>query len=113
MSLGGYRIAIQRCGSFLCSSPRQVIQKTSAASSQRRCESGTMTTLKIRGIVLLPVGWENDAYATYQPGERTQGILNKDMVNHCDIVVAVFRARLGTSSGEFESGTVEESEKGP
>lgn len=56
--------------------------------------------------VLLPVGWET--HSTPDLAGRPQGIINETVLEHCDLLVGVFWTRLGTPTGEFESGTVEE-----
>lgn len=60
---------------------------------------------KATECVLLPVGWET--HSAPDLGERAQEIINKS-VEHCDLLVGVFWTRLGTPTGDFESGTVEE-----
>src|SRR3990170_3892303 len=62
-----------------------------------------------RKIVLLPVGWETDTSPTM--GERPQSIINKQVLRNCDLLVGVFWTRIGTSTGEHVSGTVEEIEE--
>ncbi|MBB3014030.1 DUF4062 domain-containing protein [Cupriavidus alkaliphilus] len=62
-----------------------------------------------RGIVLLPVSWE--ANAAPSSGDRPQGIINKRILAGADLLVGVFWTRLGTSTGKFPSGTVEEIEE--
>ena len=59
-----------------------------------------------RGIVLLPVSWET--HASPEMGERPQGVLNRQLLADADFLVAIFWTRLGTPTGEHESGTVEE-----
>lgn len=56
--------------------------------------------------ILLPVRWE--ANATAETGNRPQAIINKQLVDGSDIIVGVFWTRLGTPTGEAESGTAEE-----
>lgn len=56
--------------------------------------------------VLLPVLWET--HATPEMGDRPQGIINKQLVSSCDLLVGVFWTKLGTPTGVAESGTVEE-----
>jgi hypothetical protein len=56
--------------------------------------------------VLLPVLWETDAVP--EMGERPQAILNRQLVQKCDILIGTFWTRLGTPTGEEPSGTVEE-----
>lgn len=62
-----------------------------------------------RQIVLLPVGWETHASPTM--GDRPQSIINKQILQNCDLLVGVFWTRIGTSTGEYISGTVEEIEE--
>ena len=62
-----------------------------------------------RKIVLLPVGWETHTSPTM--GKRPQSIINKQILQNCDLLVGVFWTRNGTSTGEYVSGTVEEIEE--
>lgn len=57
-------------------------------------------------LVLLPVMWET--HATPELGDRPQAIINKQLVQACDLLVGVFWTRIGTQTGEADSGTVEE-----
>ena len=57
-------------------------------------------------VMLLPVMWERDAVP--QMGDRPQGIINRQLVDAADILVGIFWTRLGTPTGEAESGTAEE-----
>jgi len=57
-------------------------------------------------IMLAPVGWES--HSAPELGERPQGIINRTVLADCDLLVGVFWTRLGTPTGEAESGTVEE-----
>ena len=59
--------------------------------------------------VLLPVKWET--HGRPEAGVRPQDALNKQLVEHSDILVGMFWTRLGAETGEAESGTVEEIEK--
>lgn len=56
--------------------------------------------------VLLPVRWET--HTSPEMGDRPQAIINKQIVEDSDILVAVFWARIGTPTGVAESGSVEE-----
>jgi len=64
---------------------------------------------RARKIVLLPVGWES--HSSPEMGKRPQEILNNQMLDKCDLIVGVFWTRIGTSTGKYISGTVEEIEK--
>jgi len=63
----------------------------------------------VRKIVLLPVGWETHTSPTM--GERPQDIINKQILKDCDLLVGVFWTRIGTPTGDYASGTVEEIEE--
>jgi hypothetical protein len=60
-------------------------------------------------VCLLPVMWET--HSTPEMGSRPQEIINQQLVDTCDILIGVFWTRIGTHTGEAESGTVEEIEK--
>ncbi len=62
-----------------------------------------------RQIVLLPLRWETHSSPEY--GERPQAIINKQVADHCDLVIGIFWTRVGTPTGVNESGTVEEIER--
>lgn len=59
-----------------------------------------------RKIVLLPVGW--DTHASPEMGDRPQAIISKQILEQCDLLVGVFWTRIGTATGQYPSGTVEE-----
>ncbi|MEZ2122332.1 hypothetical protein [Corynebacterium sp. CCM 9203] len=60
------------------------------------------------GLTVLPVSWTEHAASEF--GERPQAILNHQIVEEADLAVALFQDRLGTPTGEAESGTAEEIE---
>jgi hypothetical protein len=60
------------------------------------------------GVVLLPVMWET--HSAPETG-RPQGILNRQVVDPCDLAVAIFWHRIGSPTGKAVSGTVEEIER--
>jgi len=59
--------------------------------------------------VLLPIGWET--HSVPEMGDRPQSIINKQILKDCDLLVGVFWTRIGTATGQFASGTVEEIEE--
>lgn len=59
--------------------------------------------------ILEPVLWET--HAKPELGDRPQALINKQLVDHCDILIGAFWTRLGTSTGKAESGTAEEIEE--
>lgn len=62
-----------------------------------------------KSAVLMPIGWETHAQPTM--GDRPQAIINKQILQGCDILVAVFWTRIGSPTGASASGTVEEIEE--
>ncbi len=65
-----------------------------------------VTHAEDKKLVLMPVGW--DSHSTPEMGRRPQAIINEQVLNRCDLLVAVFWTRLGSPTGESTSGTVEE-----
>jgi hypothetical protein len=61
------------------------------------------------GVLLHPVRWESHAYPA--SGDRPQAIINKQIVESGDILIGIFGYRLGTPTGEAQSGTIEEIEE--
>lgn len=57
-------------------------------------------------LVVLPVSWSEHAVAEF--GERPQAVLNEQIVDSADMALALFADRLGTPTGEADSGTLEE-----
>jgi len=60
-------------------------------------------------VVLMPIGW--DTHAQPAMGERPQALINKQVLEGCDLLIAVFWTRLGSPTGVAASGTVEEIEE--
>lgn len=60
-------------------------------------------------VAVLPVSWSEHAVAEF--GERPQAILNEQIVDDADMALALFADRLGTPTGQAESGTLEEIER--
>lgn len=62
-----------------------------------------------RQLVLLPMRWETHSAPEY--GRRPQEVINRQIVDHCDLLVGVFWTRIGTPTGKADSGTLEEIER--
>lgn len=60
------------------------------------------------GITLEPVRWETHAHPA--SGDRAQAIINRQIVADADLVIGLFRFRMGTPTGVAASGTAEEIE---
>ena len=63
----------------------------------------------MRKIVLLPVAWET--HTSPEMGDKPQSIINKQILQDCDLLVGVFWTRIGTATDTYASGTVEEIEE--
>lgn len=59
-----------------------------------------------RKVVLLPLRWETHTAPEY--GTRPQSVINKAIVDQCDLLVGIFWTRIGSPTGVAESGTLEE-----
>ncbi len=59
--------------------------------------------------ILLPIGWEKNVYPILE--NRPQESINRQILESADILIGIFWTRLGTPTGDFESGSVEEIKK--
>ena len=62
-----------------------------------------------RKVALLPLRWETHTAPEY--GTRPQEIINRAIVDDCDLLVGIFWTRIGSPTGMEESGTLEEIER--
>ena len=60
-------------------------------------------------FVLMPISWET--HSSPEMGGTPQEIINDQILEKCDLLVGVFWTRIGTKTGEYISGSVEEIEK--
>ena len=53
------------------------------------------------GIVYLPIAWDTHAVPEMSktPQDYIQDYINEDILDHCDILVALFRSSLGSATG--------------
>lgn len=58
------------------------------------------------GIMLNPIGWET--HVAPEMSGRPQEIINKRILENSDILIGIFWTRLGSPTGEYLSGTIEE-----
>ncbi|QNH11795.1 DUF4062 domain-containing protein [Xanthomonas sp. SI] len=63
----------------------------------------------VRKIILLPIGWET--HSSPEMGAPAQQIINRQVLNKCDLLVGVFWTRIGTPTEKHLSGAVEEIEE--
>jgi hypothetical protein len=62
-----------------------------------------------RQIVLLPLRWETHSAPEYD--RRPQEVINRQVVDHSDLLVGIFWTRIGSPTGRADSGTLEEIER--
>lgn len=62
-----------------------------------------------RKVTLLPLRWETHTAPEY--GTRPQEVVNRAIVDQCDLLVGIFWTRIGSPTGVAESGTLEEIER--
>lgn len=58
-------------------------------------------------IVLLPSRWESDVPPSYN-GSDPQQVINKVLVERCDILIGIFWTKIGSPTSSYSSGTLEE-----
>lgn len=59
------------------------------------------------GIILEPVGWENNVYPEFD-ASGPQQVINNQIVENSDLLIGIFWSRIGTPTETFLSGSIEE-----
>ena len=62
-----------------------------------------------RKIVILPLRWETHTAPEFNM--RPQEVINRAIVDECDLLVGIFWTRIGSPTGAADSGTLEEIER--
>lgn len=88
----------------LLSSPGDAVHYCEVADSAIKAINRTHSATT--GIELYPVDWRRDSRA--DSGDEPQALLNKQIVDDADIVLAIFKERFGTPTKGYGSGTEEE-----
>ncbi len=91
----------------LIASPSDVLAERDAV--ERAIYEWNASHFARTGTMLHPVRWETHAYPA--AGDRPQGLVNKQLVESAHFLIAIFGSRLGSPTGEAESGTLEEIEQ--
>lgn len=92
---------------ILIASPSDVVKERKAIPEV--IHSWNAVNSRRYGIMLEPVLWET--HASPEMGDRPQSIINRQLVEDCDVLIGTFWTRLGTHTGKAESGTLEEIEE--
>jgi hypothetical protein len=69
-------------------------------------EEWNIINTRNRKQILRSITWEKDVYSAF--GVSAQEIINKQILDDADILIAIFNARLGTPTKDYSSGSVEE-----
>ncbi|HET8891640.1 MAG TPA: hypothetical protein VFQ41_22255 [Candidatus Angelobacter sp.] len=59
--------------------------------------------------LLQAIYWDTHAFP--EIGDRPQGVINRQLVDRCDLLIAVFWKSIGSPTGVASSGTIEEIER--
>ena len=61
-------------------------------------------------MVLMPLTWETHSAPLLGEGQdkRAQKVINDMVLKHADVLVAIFKSRIGSPTGRSASGTIEE-----
>ena len=60
-------------------------------------------------IILMPLDWKTDSFPLM--GSTGQQVINDQVLNRADLLIAIFWTKIGSPTIEAESGTIEEIEK--
>lgn len=93
---------------ILIASPGDVIEERNII--EERINHWNKLHSEAEGITLLPKRWETDATPDLN-GENAQVIVNRQIVDGCDLLIGIFWTKLGTPTGRSDSGTAEEIER--
>lgn len=77
---------------------------------RRAIEDWSSVNAEATGVALMPLLWERDS--TPEMGDRPQALINKQLGEKTDMVIGAFWTRIGTPTGEAESGSAEEVREG-
>jgi hypothetical protein len=91
----------------LIASPSDVLEEREAAV--RVMQDWNNLHSDNRRVIVLPLRWETHTAPEYNV--RPQEAINRRIVDDCDLLVGIFWTRLGTPTGEADSGTLEEIER--
>lgn len=92
---------------------RYTVLLSAPGDAARECDIADEELQKINrthsgetGIEFYPTDWKRDSRA--DSGDEPQKLLNKQIVEDADIILAIFKERFGTPTSQYSSGTEEE-----
>jgi len=86
------------------SSPDDVVEERNIVREQIYAWNSTFSIEN--EIVLLPVGWDKELRMGY--GLAPQEKVNKELLPHCELLIAIFGEKVGSRTKNYSSGTIEE-----
>lgn len=92
---------------ILISCPSDITEEVKIIKEE--LENINTSLLKKLNIRLETLYWEDDIFPEY--GNRTQDIINNQIVMNADAIIAVFGEKIGSDTGKYKSGTIEEIEE--
>lgn len=88
---------------ILIASPSDVVAERDIVSE---CARDWNSAHSRSGVQVRAVRWELDAVPAMS--DRAQAIINEQLVDQADILIGIFKARIGSPTGISASGTIEE-----
>lgn len=92
---------------ILISCPSDITEEVKIIKEE--LENINTSLLKKLNIRLETLYWEDDILPEY--GNRTQDVINKQIVENADAIIAIFGEKIGSNTGKYKSGTIEEIEE--
>lgn len=92
---------------ILISCPSDITEEVKIIKEE--LENINTSLLKKLNIRLETLYWEDDILPEYR--NRTQDIINNQIVMNADAIIAVFGEKIGSDTGKYKSGTIEEIEE--
>lgn len=92
---------------ILISCPSDITEEVKIIKEE--LENINTSLLKKLNIRLETLYWEDDILPEY--GNRTQDVINKQIVENADAIIAIFGEKIGSNTGKCKSGTIEEIEE--
>ena len=92
---------------ILLSAPNDIIQEI--PTIRETIESWNIINSVKSNKYLNLIHWKTHVYP--EAGESPQKIINRQIVDSADVLVAIFWTRFGTKTEDYESGTIEEIER--
>ena len=88
---------------LLIASPSDVVTERDVVAE---CASDWSAGHRSTGVQVQSVRWELDAVPSL--ADRGQAVINEQLVDGADILIGIFKARIGSPTGVSASGTIEE-----